>query len=160
MKSGNTDFLNYDNVNDVIDEFLELLISRYQIGLETLVRGSNFIFDSVQLLYYKCHKVIVKCGELYIKYHDWIKNKKPTINPKNDNDKCFQYETAVALNHEEMKGDPQRISKTKPFRNKYNWDGIKYPSNKWKRFRKIIQQLLLMFYTLKKWKYVPLIFQI
>ena len=42
-----------------------------------------------------------------------MKSKIPTINPKNDDDKCFQYETTVALNHEEMKGDPQRISKNK-----------------------------------------------
>ena len=27
-----------------------------------------------------------------------------------------------------MKKDPQRVSNIKPFINKYNWDGIKYPS--------------------------------
>ena len=34
----------------------------------------------------------------------------------------------MALNHEEIKRDPQRISKIKPFINKYNWKGINYPS--------------------------------
>ena len=34
----------------------------------------------------------------------------------------------MALNHEEIKRDPQRISKSKPFINKYNWKGINYPS--------------------------------
>ena len=28
------------------------------------------------------------------------------------------------LNHEEIKKDPQRIAKRKPFTNKYNWEGI------------------------------------
>ena len=34
----------------------------------------------------------------------------------------------MALNHEEIKRDPQRISKIKAFINKYNWKGINYPS--------------------------------
>ena len=59
---------------------------------------------------------------------DWIKNKKATINLKNEDDKCFEYVATVALNYEEIKKDPQRISKTKPFTNKYNWNRIKYPS--------------------------------
>ena len=50
-----------------------------------------------------------------------MKNKKVTINPINKNDnKSFQYAVTVALNHEEIKKDPQRITKIKPSRNKYN----------------------------------------
>ena len=30
------------------------------------MRGSDFIFDSVQLMYYKCHKVTLKRGGSYI----------------------------------------------------------------------------------------------
>ena len=33
------------------------LRSRYQDDLEKSMRESEFIFDSVQLMYYKCHKV-------------------------------------------------------------------------------------------------------
>ena len=61
------------------------------------MRGSNFIFDSVQLMYYKCQKVSFSCGGLNIDSPDWIKKKKPTINPKNTDDKCFQYAATVAL---------------------------------------------------------------
>ena len=34
--------------------------------------------------------------------------------------------------------DPQRITKIKPFINKYNWEGINFPSQKhdWKKFEK------------------------
>ena len=91
---------------------------RYKIGLETSTRGNNFIFDSVQLLYYKCYKINFKRGRSYIESPDKIKTrkqqkiqemkmmmfyKKATKNPKNEDDKCFQYAPAVALNHEEIK---------------------------------------------------------
>ena len=42
------------------------------------------------------------------------------------------------LNHEVIKKDPQRITKIKPFINKYNWEGINIPSEKddWEKFEK------------------------
>ena len=47
----------------------------------------------------------------------WIKEK-ATINAINKKDnKCFQDAVTVALNHEKIKTDPQRITKTKPFIN-------------------------------------------
>ena len=47
----------YDNANEVVDEVFKSLLSRYQNNIETSMRGSDFIFDLVQLLYYKCHKI-------------------------------------------------------------------------------------------------------
>ena len=49
--------MTYDNANDVIDKLFESLLSKYQSGLETTIRGSDFIFDSVQLLDYKCYNI-------------------------------------------------------------------------------------------------------
>ena len=75
----------------------------------------------------------------YLDSPDWIKNKKATLNPINKKDNsCFQYPVTVALNHEESKKDPQRITKIKPFINRYNWGGINFPSKKddWKRTEK------------------------
>ena len=57
----------------------------------------------------------------YIYSPEWLKNKKTTINPKNNDDKCFQYALTVAFNYEQIKKDAQRISKTKPFIDQYNW---------------------------------------
>ena len=31
---------------------------------------------------------------------EWLRNKKVTTNPKNNDDKCFQYTVIVASNHE------------------------------------------------------------
>ena len=80
----------YNDANKVVDELFESLHSRYQENLETL-SGSEFIFDSVQMIYYKCHKVNFRCGSWCIDSPDWIKKKKATINLKNKDDKCFQY---------------------------------------------------------------------
>lgn len=41
--------------------------------------------------------------------------------------KCFQYVRPVALNHKETGKRLQRISKFKPFKEKFNWNGINYP---------------------------------
>ena len=49
-----------------------------------------------------------------------VKNKKATISPKNIDDKCFQYAITIALNHEQIKSHHQRITRVKPFTNKYN----------------------------------------
>ena len=65
----------------------------------------------------------------------WLKNKKTTINSKNNDDKCFQYALTVALNYEQIKDHPERISKIKPFVDKYNWKEIDFPSHgkDWKK---------------------------
>ena len=46
--------------------------------------------------------------------------------------------STAALNHEEIKRDPERISKNKYFLKKYSWNRIKYLSNMddWKTFEK------------------------
>ena len=41
-------------------------------------------------MYYKCHKLYFKCGGSCIDSPDWIKKKKTTINPKDEDDKSFQ----------------------------------------------------------------------
>ena len=43
--SNNIKFTPYSDVNKVIDELFESLRSSYQGNLETLMRGSDFIFD-------------------------------------------------------------------------------------------------------------------
>ena len=75
------------------------------------MRESKFIFDSVDALYYNLNKISLSRGGSYIDPPEWLKNKKAAINPKNDDDKCFQYALTVALIYEQSKKDPQRILK-------------------------------------------------
>ena len=117
-ESDNIECMSYDNANEVVNELFESFLSRYQAGLETSMKGSDFILDSVQLLYYKCHEINFKRGSSYIDSPDWIKKKKVTINPTNTDDKCFQYAVTVALNYEETESNPERVSNIKPFINK------------------------------------------
>ena len=62
LSSDNKRFISCSEANDVIDKLFKSLRSKYQDGLETSMKGSDFIFDSVQLMYYKCHKVPFKRG--------------------------------------------------------------------------------------------------
>ena len=75
-KSNKIKFTSYNDAKEVVDELLNSLRSRYQGNLETLMRGSDFIFDSVQMMYYKCHKVNFRHGGSYVDSPDWIKKKK------------------------------------------------------------------------------------
>ena len=136
--SGNIKFTPCSDANDVIDKLFNLIYSIYQENLETSMKRSDFIFDSVQLLYYKRHKVKFSRGGSSIDSPDCIKKKKETINTKTINDKCFQYAATVALNYEEIESHLERVSNIKPFINKCNREGINYPSkiDDWKTFEK------------------------
>ena len=63
------------------------------------MKGKDFIFDCVHLLYYQCHKINFKRGGSYLDSPDSIKNKKrKTTNPTR------------------ITNDMQRITKNKPFK--------------------------------------------
>ena len=56
--------------------FVNLFLQKYQEGLEeSMGRGSNLIFNSVNLLYYHLQKISLKRGEPYIDSPEWLKNK-------------------------------------------------------------------------------------
>ena len=65
-----------------------------------------------------------------------MKNKKATINLQNNDDNYFQYALTVALNHQNIVNNPQRISKIEPFIDQHNWKEIDFPSHPkdWKKF--------------------------
>ena len=71
--SNNIKFTSYNDETEVANEFFESLRSEYQDNLETSMRRSNFIFDSVPLINYKCSKVSFKHVGSYIDSPDQIK---------------------------------------------------------------------------------------
>ena len=99
------------------------------------MRGSEFAYDNVDALYYNFNKVSLSRGGSYIDSPKWLKNKKVTISPKNNDNKCFQYALTIALNYEKIKKDPQSISKIKLFIDQYNWKDKDFPSHSkdWKK---------------------------
>ena len=113
-------------------------MQRYQEALEESMKGSEFIFDSINLLHYHLQKASLKrIRSSYIDSPEWLKNEKAIINPKNNDDNCFQYALIVALNYQNIKRNPQRISNIEPFINQYDWKGINFSSQKenWKKFK-------------------------
>ena len=117
-KSRNIEIMMGSETNDIIEELSESFLQNYQERLEESMKGSEFIFDSVDLLYHNLKELSLnRKGSSYIDSPKWLKNKKATINPKNNDNNCFQYALTVALNYQNIKKDLQRISKTKPFIN-------------------------------------------
>ena len=134
-RSDNEEFMNGIDTDEVIKELFESLLQKYEENLQNKMRGSDFEFNGVNFLYYDFNKISLNRGGSYIDSPKWLKDKKPTINPKNNDDKCFQYAVTLALNLDNIDNYPERISKIKPFIDQYNWKEIDFPatSKDWKK---------------------------
>ena len=118
--SHNIEIMMGNETEEIIEELFKSLLQTYQEGLETSMRGSKFVFDSVDLLYRKLPKTNQNRGGSYIDSPEWIKTKKATINLKNNDNKGFQFVLAVALNYQNIENNLERLSKIKPFIDQYN----------------------------------------
>ena len=125
-----------NETDGIIRELFESLLQRYQEGLEESMRRSEFVFDNVDVLCYKLHRISLNRSGSYIDSRKWLKNKKATINPKDNDDNWFQYASTVALNYQNIKNNPEKISKIERFIDQYNWKEINFPSHNkdWKKF--------------------------
>ena len=100
-KSDNIEVMMGNETDKIIEDLFDSFLQRHKKNLEESMRESEFVFDSVDSLYYKLHKISLNRGGSYIDSPTWLKNKKATINPKHNDDKCFQYAITVALNHKQ-----------------------------------------------------------
>ena len=57
--------INY-KADKVTEEIFLPFLSKYQIGLKTLMKGSDSVVYFVHLLYYKCQKINLNCGRSLI----------------------------------------------------------------------------------------------
>ena len=121
-RSDNIEIMFGDDNDDIIEQLFESLLEKYEENLQNKMRGSEFEFDGVNFLYYDFNKTSINRGGSYIDSPKWLKDRKSTINPKNNDDKCFQYAITLALNLDKIKKDPQRVSDIKPFIEKYDWE--------------------------------------
>ena len=148
-RSDNTEIMFGDDNDDIIEQLFESLLKKYEENFQNKMRGSEFEFDGVNFLYYDFNKTSINRGGSYIDSPKWLKDKKSTINPKNNDDKCFQYAVTLALNLDKIKKDPQRVSKIKPFIEKYNLEDIDFPSTSkdWKKFERNNEATLNILYV-------------
>ena len=102
-KSNNVEIMMGSEADEIIEDFFKSFLQKYQERLEEPTRGSEIIFDSVDALYYNLNKISLSGGGSYIDSPEWLKNKNATINPKNNDDKCFQYALTVALSYQQIK---------------------------------------------------------
>ena len=129
--SNNLEIMMGCETDEITEEFFESLSQKYQEGLEESMKGREFIFDSVNSLHYKLHKISLNRGGSYMDSPEWLKNKKVIINPKNNDDEFFQYALTVALNYQNIKDNPERLTKIKPFTDdQYNWKEINFRPHK------------------------------
>ena len=85
----------------LLKNFLDHLF-KYEEHLQNKMRGSDFEFDGVNFLYYDFNEISLNRGGSYIDSPKWLKDKKSTINPKNNDDKCLQYAVTFALNIDKL----------------------------------------------------------
>ena len=89
------------------------------------MKGSDFVFNGINYFYYDFNRVSICKGGSYIDSPKWLKDKKSTVNQKNNDFKCFQYATTL-----------ERVVKVKSFIDKYNWNDINFCATRkdWNRF--------------------------
>ena len=66
IKSDNIEIMMGIETDDIISGFIDCLLQNYQKKLEEPMRGSEFIPDIVDLLYYQLQKTNLKRGRSYI----------------------------------------------------------------------------------------------
>ena len=75
-QSDNIEIMMGSETNEMIEELFKYLLQRYQEGLEESMKGSHFIFDRVDALYYNLNKISLNRGGSYIDSPEWLKMKR------------------------------------------------------------------------------------
>ena len=120
-----------NETDDIIKNLINSFLNNYQKEQQVLREGSNFVFESVDLMSYHIHKTSLKRG---------------IINPKNYAcSACFAYSVIVALNHQNIRNHPERITNIIPFKDQYSFVDIDFPAGikDWKIFEKINETIAL-----------------
>ena len=61
-KSNNVEIMIGSETNEVIEDLFESFLQKKQEGLEESMRGSEFVYDSIDVLYYNLNKVSLSRG--------------------------------------------------------------------------------------------------
>ena len=114
-KSHNIEIMMGNETDKIIEKLSESLLQNYQKDLEESMTGSEFVPDSIDLLYYHLQKIGLKRGGSYIDSSEWLKNKKATINPKTMMITAFSMFNHCITLSKHWKKNLQRISKKYTF---------------------------------------------
>ena len=75
--SDNVSIMQGIDTDEIIREIFRSFLHHYQEKLK-IIKGSNFVFESVDLLGYKLPKVSLRRGVSCVKPPEWLTNKKAT----------------------------------------------------------------------------------
>ena len=96
-KSHNVQIMMGNGIDDIIKGIFGISFAKILRKISRKMIESEFIFDSVDLLNYHLQNRSPEWARSYIDSPKWLKNKKGTTNPKNNDDNCFQYALTLAL---------------------------------------------------------------
>ena len=130
---------------EVTEKLIMSILQKYHDNLQNKMKDSDFIFNGINYLYYDLNRITISKGGSYIESPKWLKDKKYTINQKNNDNKLFQYAATLALNINSIDKHHQKITKIKPFINNYKWNDINFPATKkdWYKFELNNKQVAL-----------------
>ena len=150
------EFMIGSETEEVAENLIMSILQKYQDNLQNKMKGSDFIFTGINYLYYDLNRITISKGGSYIESPKWLKDKKCTINQKNNDNKCFQYAATLALNINSIDKHHQRITKITPFIDNYNWKDINFPAAKkdWSKFeinnKNVALNILYVLFSTKK----------
>ena len=75
-KSSNVEIMIGSETNEIIEDLFESFLQKYQEGLEESMRGSEFVYDSIDVLYYNLNKISLSRGRSFIDSPKWLKKQK------------------------------------------------------------------------------------
>lgn len=61
-KSDNKEIVTEFDTGEIIGELFHSLLQRHQVGIEQSNKSSKLLFDYVDRLFYRCHKISLNCG--------------------------------------------------------------------------------------------------
>ena len=93
--------------SDDIDKLLDLLIKKHEDISESL-KNISLKSEGVESIDINLEQQNISTA--YIQSLQWSTSKKCTINPQNKDNRCFQYSITIALNHQNISRNPERIS--------------------------------------------------
>ena len=120
-----TEIFQGSDLNEIVNDMFAHMNTQIE---NPALANSSFVSDEVLFLDVNFHQLNLTRGSSYIPLPSWIANIKVVINPKNENDEeCFRWSVIAALDHKEIKSNPECMSNLKRFTNNYDWSGLEYP---------------------------------
>ena len=125
-----------ENRNNLNKTILQLLLISYLYHITDTYK-SNYNKRKNQVILLIINDESNKCYYFAVKNLSEL-NSLAKIETVINGDTDFEDVLDDVLDYQTIEAHPERISKLKPYINKYNWEGIDYPagSKEWKKFEK------------------------